>query len=136
LKQVAGNSGATGQRSRDSRKALGAFAERLAAVELARRGYRIVARNVNLRVGEIDIVAVKDGTTVLVEVRARREGALGSPFESLTAAKQRRMVRAAETFISLHPELPQEARIDFVAVTLSSRGIVRSIEILENAVEG
>ncbi len=118
------------------RRALGAFAERLAAGYLEQRGYRIVARNVHLRVGEIDIAAVKDGTTVLVEVRARREGALGSPFESLTRVKQRRMVRAAEAFVALHPELPGEARIDLVAVTLSSRGVVRSIELLENAVEG
>lgn len=125
-----------GRRAAARRKALGAFAERLAAGFLERRGYRIVARNVHLRVGEIDIVALKDGMTVLVEVRARREGALGSPFESLTRAKQRRMVRAAEAFIAQHPDLPGEARIDLVAVTLSPSGLVRSIELLENAVEG
>lgn len=123
-------------RRRGARNALGAFAERLAAAHLQRRGYRIIARNVTLRIGEIDVVALKDGMTVLVEVRARRDGALGSPFESLSRAKQRRLVRSAELYVALHPELPQEARIDLVAVSLSGAGTVRSIEIMENAVEG
>ncbi len=113
---------------------LGDFAERLAATYVERHGYRILARNVHLRYGEIDIVAEQDGQTVLVEVRARRDGDLGSPLSSLTAAKQRRMRLCAELFLALHPELPQEARIDVVAVTLDGRGRVRSIDLVRNAV--
>lgn len=123
-------------RSDGGRRALGAFAERVAAGRLAAAGYRIVLRNVHLGVGEIDLVAEKDGMTVLVEVRARREGDLGSALWSLSAGKQQRMRRAAARFLQLHPELPQEARIDLVAVLISRTGRVEAIDIVENAVEG
>ena len=118
------------------RRALGSFAEQVAATHLVRHGYTIRQRNVHLGVGEIDIVAEKDGLTVLVEVRARRVGDLGSALWSLSARKQQRMRSAAERFLELHPELPQEARIDLVAVTLSRSGRVEAIDLVENAVEG
>lgn len=123
-------------RSSDRRRALGAFAERLAAGRLENAGYQIVGRNVRAGPGEIDIVALKDGQTVLVEVRARREGDLGSALWSITPAKRRHLLVAAEQFLAAHPELPQEARIDLVAVTLDRGGKVTDIEIVENAVEG
>ncbi len=120
----------------DPRRQLGAFAERLASGYLEQRGYIIRARNVHLRIGEIDLVAEKDGVTVLVEVRARRQGDLGSALASLSRAKQHRMRIAAEQFLALHPEVPQEARIDLVAVALSRSGVFQSIDHIENAVEG
>ncbi len=118
------------------RRALGAFAERLAAGWLERAGYRIVGRNVRAGPGEIDIVALKDGQTVLVEVRARREGDLGSALWSITPAKRRHLLAAAEQFLADHSDLPQEARIDLVAVTLDRSGKVMDVQIVENAIEG
>jgi len=119
-----------------SRRSKGTVAERLAAVYLEERGYQLVDRNVYLHVGEIDLVTEKDGLTVLVEVRSRHRGDLGSPLWSLTRAKQHRMRLAAERFLQAHPELPQEARIDLVAITFDGRGRVSACEIVENAVEG
>ncbi len=118
------------------RRALGAFAERLAAAFLEQRGYRIAARNVYLRHAEIDLIAEQNGVTVFVEVRARRQGDLGSALASLSRAKQHRMRVAAEHYLALHPEVPQEARIDLVAVSLSRSGKVERIDLIENAVEG
>jgi putative endonuclease len=127
--------GANG-RARTVRRALGAFAERLAAGRLENAGYRIVGRNVRAGPGEIDLVALKDGQTVLVEVRARREGDLGSALWSITPAKRRHLLVAAAQFLAEHPELPQEARIDLVAVTLDRAGKVIGLQIVENAIEG
>jgi Holliday junction resolvase-like predicted endonuclease len=42
----------------------------------------------------------------------------------------------AELYLAQHPELPQEGRIDLVAVSLSRNGLVMSIDLIENAVEG
>ncbi len=123
-------------RAPDRRRALGAFAERLAAGRLENAGYRIVGRNVHAGPGEIDLVALKEGQTVLVEVRARRESDLGSALWSITPAKRRHLLAAAEQFLAAHPELPQEARIDLVAVTLDRGGKVIDLQIIENAVEG
>jgi putative endonuclease len=122
--------------SSSQRAGLGRFAERLAVAHLESLGYVLVARNAQLRIGEIDVVALKDGQTVLVEVRARRGAEADDALFSLTVGKQRRMRLAAERFLALHPELPQEARIDFVAVALSPGGKVLRIDVVENAVEG
>ncbi|MHB8575125.1 MAG: YraN family protein [Dehalococcoidia bacterium] len=118
------------------RQQLGAFGEGMAAAYIARRGYRVVARNVRFRVGEIDLVAIKDGMTVFVEVRSRRDDADGAALESISRRKQHRMRAAAELYLALHPDVPPEGRIDVVAVTLARDGTVRMIELVENAVEG
>lgn len=130
-RRVPGTSSPGGQR-----RALGAFAERLAAAYLEQRGYRIEARNVYLRHGEIDLVAEHNGVTVFIEVRSRRQGDLGSALASLSRTKQHRMRVMAEYYLALHPEVPQEARIDLVAVSLSRSGKVESIDLIENAVDG
>ncbi len=121
---------------RDRRRLLGTFAENIAAAHLERRGYLIRARNVHLRVGEIDIVAEQAGMTVFVEVRARHQGDLGSALASFSRAKRHRMVLAAGQYLARHPEAPQEARIDVVAVALDRTGRVVEITVVENAVEG
>ena len=118
------------------RTALGRFAEGVAAAHLARQGYAIVGRNVRPGRAEIDIVAIEDGQTVLVEVRARRGDALGPPQGSLTPAKIAHLRRAALLLQQARPDLPEEQRIDLVAVSLSADGRVRAIDVLKNAVEG
>lgn len=118
------------------RRQLGNYAEGVAAGYLERHGYRVLQRNVYLRLGEIDIVALKDGLTVFVEVRARRDGDLGPALASLSRMKQHRMRIVAELFLAQHPELSQEGRIDLVAVGLSRAGAVTSIDLIENAVDG
>ena len=119
-----------------SRKRLGTFAEGVAAAYLQRRGYRILQRNAYLRYAEIDLVALHDGMTVLVEVRSRRDGELGSPLLSFSAAKLRHLRIAAMQFLARHPDLPQEARIDVVGVTVDKSGRVSTIDLIENAVQG
>ncbi len=89
-----------------------------------------------LRHGEIDLVAEHNGVTVFIEVRSRRQGDLGSALASLSRTKQHRMRVMAEYYLALHPEVPQEARIDLVAVSLSRSGKVESIDLIENAVDG
>lgn len=70
----------------------------------------------DLRVGrnEVDLLAWDGATLVLVEVRARRGGAMVSPLESVTAAKRRRLRDAALRLAQDHGT--QDVRIDVVAV--------------------
>ena len=124
------------QPDRLTRKKLGTFAEGIASGYLEQHGYQVLQRNVHLRYGEIDVVALKDGVAIFVEVRARRQGDLGSALASLSRLKQHRMRLTAELYLAQHPELPQEGRIDLVAVSLSRNGLVMSIDLIENAVEG
>ena len=119
----------------DSRRALGQLGEALAARELERRGYRIVERNWRCPIGEIDIIAEKDGRLVIVEVRTRRGDERGTPQESITPAKQARLIQAAQTYLQEHALDDRDWRIDVVAVELSPRGELLRVGVIENAVE-
>ena len=53
-------------------------------------------RNFRTRYDEVDIVTRHDDTIVFVEVSTRPTGAYGTPEESMTARKARRLVLAAQ----------------------------------------
>ena len=100
-----------------ARQSLGRHGEELACRELQRRGYDIVARRFRTRFGEIDIVARDGPTLVFVEVKTRRTAAFGGPTAAVNAAKQRRLVNMARSFlIGLGGPLPP-CRFDVVGVT-------------------
>ena len=79
----------------------GAAAETLAAEYLTRQGLAIVARNFRTRAGEIDLIARDGATLVFVEVRMRRAASHGGAVESITAAKRRRLVAAANGYLAM-----------------------------------
>jgi putative endonuclease len=115
------------------RRDLGAFGERLAAAHLEAKGYRIRARNFRCREGEIDIVAEDGDCLVFVEVRTRRGDAFGSPAESVTLAKERRLLTVARAYLQEHADVPPNQRIDVVGVELS-RGRLLAVEHIEGAI--
>jgi len=115
------------------RRGLGAFGERVAAAHLEAKGYRIRARNFRCREGEIDIVAEDGDCLVFVEVRTRRGDAFGSPAESVTAAKERRLLTVAKAYLQQHNDVPPNQRIDVVAVELS-RGRLLAVQHIEGAI--
>lgn len=118
------------------RQALGARGEALAAAYLQQRGYAIRETNWRCRVGEIDIVAVDGGCLTFVEVRTRRGSAFGTPEESITAAKQAKLIEVAQTYLQEHEgeQLPEDWRIDVVAVEIGQRNALKRIELIKNAV--
>ena len=71
-----------------------------AASNLEGRGFKIVARNVRYKVGEIDIVARRRGELHFVEVKLRRNPQFVSSLEAVTEKKRERIRRAAELFLS------------------------------------
>ena len=80
-------------------QARGAAAEALAAEHLAAHGLRVIARNVRCRGGEVDLVCLDRSHVVFVEVRLRSNGRFGGAAESITAAKQRRLLIAAQWWL-------------------------------------
>lgn len=100
--------------SRD-RRALAAAGEARAAAYLARRGYRIVARNVRAGGVEIDIVARRGRLVVFAEVKTRRSRALGAPETAVDARKQARLARGAAAWLREHPGVAHRMRFDVIA---------------------
>ena len=115
---------------------LGRSGERLAADYLERHGYTVIDRNVRRREGEVDLIARDAETLVFVEVKLRRPGQAGRAIEALSASKQRRLVELATAYGAEHPELPEDYRIDVVAIDLAADGSVASFEHVVSAVEG
>jgi putative endonuclease len=99
-----------------SRQTLGRTAEDLAAAELERRGYAILARRYRTRHGEIDLIARDARTLVFVEVKARTTGEFGSGLEAVTRHKQRRLASMAAEYLARSGLADVPCRFDVVAI--------------------
>ncbi|MDO4845217.1 MAG: YraN family protein [Oscillospiraceae bacterium] len=94
---------------------LGRWGEETAAAYLRRKWYRIVEKNYTTRFGEIDLIAQNRRFLVFVEVKLRKNDAHGAAREFVTAAKQDRLRKTAELWLSEHPTLLQP-RFDVIEV--------------------
>ena len=117
----------------DPRVSIGQRGEAAAREFLESRGCTILDTNYRCPWGEVDIVASEGDTLVFVEVRARRGGAMGTPEESVTPTKARRLIMTAQHYRQSHPS-PPDWRIDLVAVRMDRLGHVRRVSLVENAV--
>lgn len=107
---------------RRTTKAIGDEGEALALAHLQRAGLVLVERNYRLargphaRGGEVDLILrERDGTLVFAEVRARAGTRHGGAAASVGAAKQRRIVLAAQHYL-LRWASPPPCRFDVVAI--------------------
>jgi len=101
----------------EARRAQGDAAEERACRHLDRSGFTIVERKYRTKGGEIDIVARKGDVLVFVEVRSLEVTGFGTPEESVTPAKRRRIVAAARHYLSNIPSSSwREARFDVIAI--------------------
>jgi putative endonuclease len=114
---------------------LGARGERAAARHLKAAGYEILERNYRTRLGEIDLVAFRDGVLAFVEVRTQTAPAMIDPLHTITRAKQRRVIKAAQAYATLNrvSEHGVAMRFDVVTVLFARDGGVRELRHLENA---
>ncbi|MBE9482647.1 MAG: YraN family protein [Chloroflexi bacterium] len=118
-----------------NRQEVGKLGEKEARKFLKKRGYRIRETGFRCRHGEIDIVAQQKDYLVFVEVRTRSSLDFGTPEESITQAKKKKLVTLALTYTNTHQNLPSLWRIDVVAIELDDKGKLKRIELIENAIE-
>jgi putative endonuclease len=104
----------------------------MAAEELIRSGYEIVARNWHCQSGEVDIVARRGDALHFFEVRTRRGRAYGTPEESVTPAKRQRMVDVALTYLGERALTDVDWRIGFVAVEMDRTGQLVRLEVYDS----
>jgi putative endonuclease len=84
-------------------KQSGDAAELRAIAHLQSEGYRILRRNYRIRGGEVDIIARDGSALCFVEVRSRATTRFGRAEETVSAAKQRRIILAARHWLVGHP---------------------------------
>lgn len=80
----------------EPKSAQGSAAESRAAAYLQIQGLIVIARNLRCRAGELDLVCLDGEVLVIVEVRQRTRLDFGGALASVTARKQRRIVRATQ----------------------------------------
>lgn len=115
-----------------NRKAIGSDGEKKAIVFLENQGFRILERNYRSKVGEIDIIALRDSLISFVEVKTRRSNDYGSPEEAVNKKKRRRIIRAAKYYLISHNLYDKkDVRFDVLALTRKKSSF--EIEYFENA---
>src|ERR1700754_2534151 len=102
--------------SRQQAHRRGQTSEAKAAWWLRLKGYRILARRLKTRAGEIDLVAAAPfGPVCFVEVKARAEARAAA--DSVTAGQQTRIAHAARLYLASRPALARRgSRFDIIAI--------------------
>ena len=99
---------------------LGKYGEELAVKYLKKAGYKIIEKNFQVKGGEIDIIAKDKDTLVYIEVKTRSSHKFGLPQEAVTVTKLKFLTRAAKFYRNARKNLPEQERIDVVAIDLTS----------------
>ncbi|MDB5184590.1 MAG: putative Ribonuclease [Candidatus Saccharibacteria bacterium] len=79
---------------------IGRKAEQAARTYLEMRGFQILEQNFRRPNTEIDIVARKDNTVHLVEVKYRASDDQGGGYDAITASKLKKMRYGAEVWVT------------------------------------
>ncbi|WP_041522467.1 YraN family protein [Gilvimarinus agarilyticus] len=115
-----------------SKRSRGAQAEQRARQFLERAGLNFVAANVRGGGGEIDLIMREQTTLVFVEVRLRGNQRFASASESVNAAKQRKLLQAAQYYLQ-REKLTDKVPCRFDVVALQTLDSERQPEWIKNA---
>lgn len=105
-----------------SNSELGARGEALAALQLVEGGMELIERNWRCKYGELDIVARDGDVLVFVEVKTRSGTGYGTPAESVTYEKQKRIRRLALAWLDQRGSPWVRLRFDVVAILMTREG--------------
>jgi len=91
--------------------------EDLACEYLRKNGYEIIERNKHFsKLCEIDIIAKLKNKVVFVEVKTRKTGNFGTPFEAITKAKYNNIKTGLLSY--LQDNKIKSYQIDVIGITL------------------
>ncbi len=95
----------------------GTAAERIACHWLQQRGLRLLEANFRCKPGELDLIMLDNDCVVIVEVRYRARQTHGGALQSVTPAKQKKILRATHCYLQRHKELRSKPlRFDVLAL--------------------
>jgi len=101
----------------------GRAGEEAAARHLEEKGIQILEKNFRSRMGEIDIVALDEGTIVFAEVKAWSSYGIDALEHAIDSRKQHKIIETSKYFLSLHREYRYMA-IRFDVIFVSPEGII------------
>ncbi len=111
---------------------LGAAGETLVKEYLTRHGFTVIAQNMRIQGGEIDLIAHNNDLIVCVEVKTRTN--LETDMAELISPwQQQRIIRAAHHFLAKHRFDAVTCRFDVALVAMHPEP---SLDYIPNAFEG
>jgi putative endonuclease len=105
----------------------GGRAEQRAVFYLRRNGFAIMEQHLTSRFGEIDILAMKDSSIYIVEVKYRTKERAWPIELTITTGKMRRLVLTFEAWVQEHPEY-RDARLRMLWLFLTP-STIRLVEM-------
>ncbi|GLS92004.1 UPF0102 protein [Psychromonas marina] len=94
----------------------GVVAEKKALAYLIEQGLTLLHQNYYCRFGEIDLIMLDQDTLVFIEVRYRKNSDFGGALASISATKQRKIIKTATHYLT---QLASEPYCRFDAVALN-----------------
>lgn len=101
--------------------------ETKAVLFLKKHGYKILETNFKNKIGEIDIIAEKDGVIVFVEVKNRSTYGYGRPIEAVDFHKQSKIKKVAEIYLMIKNKYYNDVRFDVIEISFDN------LQHIENA---
>lgn len=106
------------------RQQVGKAGEEAARSYLEGKGYRIAELNFRCPYGEIDLIAFdRKDLLVFVEVRTRTGSSFGTPAESITAEKLKRIQKSALYYMKRCYREEVACRFDLIAVRMDRKSM-------------
>lgn len=84
---------------KNNKRKLGETVETAVCSYLNSHGYIILEKNFRCHFGEIDIIAKDNNYIVFIEVKYRKNAALGYPSEAVDFRKQQKIIRSSMYYI-------------------------------------
>ena len=109
---------------------LGQKGEQLAVDFLQKNGYTILDRNWRFKKAEVDIIAQKNETLAVIEVKTRSSNYFGNPQDFVNPKKIKLLVEAIDEYVT-SKNLEVEVRFDIIAILKNKAAF--TIEHLEDA---
>jgi len=82
------------------------------------KGLQLIQRNFSCKLGELDLIMQEGETLVFIEVRYRKSSAFGGSEASVSATKQKRLIRTAQLYLQQkHGNRPPMCRFDVIAIS-------------------
>lgn len=109
---------------------LGKLGENLAVEYLLLHGYEVIETNWTFQKAEVDIIAQKESTLAIIEVKTRSTITFGLPQDFVNAKKIQLLVKAVNEYVTSN-DLDVDVRFDIIAI--HKEGEEYKLEHIEDA---
>ena len=93
----------------------GLYAEKIAAILLLIKGYKILDSRFKSKIGEIDLICSKNKKIIFAEVKFRHDKQ--ALIDVITYKQQRRIINTANLYLQTNKLYDRECRIDVIFIS-------------------